>query len=162
MASYLEFPRSPPRIKRFGWRAVIGIPPSAVAISKRIPNFSMSCSICGNVEETNTHAVLECLLASQIWEGRTFDESLWTTKYWMLANCLDRPRRILDHNSFGDFLAVLWEYWNARNRFIFNRQEGNLHTLGKRAIDFVKSYCEVQESMSPLAAAKHATTWNLP
>jgi len=108
MASYLGLPHTP-RIKLFAWRAATSILSSALAISKRIPNFSMSYRICRHIEELDTHAVLECLLASQIWQGSNFDEPLWTTKYRMLADRIDRARQLLDHDSFGDFLAVLWE-----------------------------------------------------
>ncbi|KAJ8429791.1 hypothetical protein Cgig2_011307 [Carnegiea gigantea] len=38
------------------------------------------------------------------------------------------------------------ECWNARNHFILNKPDGNLHTLGKRTINFVKSYRDAKES----------------
>ncbi|KAJ8450416.1 hypothetical protein Cgig2_002101 [Carnegiea gigantea] len=63
----------PPHIKLFAWRAATGILPSALAISRRIPNFSMSYRICGHVEESDIHALLECPIASQIWQDSDFD-----------------------------------------------------------------------------------------
>ena len=59
----------PSQIKLFGWRATIGIFPLTMAISKRIPNFFMSCSIFAHIEESDTHAILEWPLAFQIWQG---------------------------------------------------------------------------------------------
>jgi len=117
----------------------------------------MSCSICGHVEESGTHAVLECPIASHVWQGSGLDESLWTTKYRTPTDCIDRAKRLLDGDGFVDFLAVLWECWNAHNRFIFSKPDGNLHTLGRRAIDFVKSYRDAKESEPASAPAKRPT-----
>lgn len=40
----------------------------------------------------------------------------------------------------GEFVAVLWECWNARNRFIFKTLDENLSMLSTRAISFVRNY----------------------
>ncbi|KAJ8449926.1 hypothetical protein Cgig2_029288 [Carnegiea gigantea] len=90
----------PPRIKLFGWRAASGVLPSAIAIARRMPNFSMQYSICGYPEESKTHDVLSCPLATQ-------------------------------------------------NRFIFGTPDRNLSMLGKRAIDFVSSFCLAQLNETP-------------
>ena len=40
--------------------------------------------------------------------------------------------------------------------------DGNLHTLGKRATDFVKAYREAKEEEATMIPAKHPTTWSPP
>ncbi|KAJ8447045.1 LOW QUALITY PROTEIN: hypothetical protein Cgig2_033614 [Carnegiea gigantea] len=73
------------RMHLLGWRAATGVLPCAVAIFKHVSSFSMSCSICGQIEETNTHAILECPLASQIWHSCGFDCNLWASPFCTLV-----------------------------------------------------------------------------
>ena len=67
----------------------------------------MACSICGHSEETDIHAVLECPLASQIWAGSGLAESLWTSKFRTLSDCIMQAGKVLELDAFGDFLAVI-------------------------------------------------------
>ena len=46
----------------------------------------------------------------------------------------------LGMEEFGEFIAILWEWWNARNRFIFGRLDGRCEVLGDRVVAFVRSY----------------------
>ncbi|KAJ8426627.1 hypothetical protein Cgig2_016070 [Carnegiea gigantea] len=59
--------------------------------------------ICGHVEETDTHAVLECPLATQIWQGCALDPSLWGGRFRTLADCLNNARQSLQKAI--DFVA---------------------------------------------------------
>ncbi|KAJ8431505.1 LOW QUALITY PROTEIN: hypothetical protein Cgig2_003254 [Carnegiea gigantea] len=102
----------PPHIKLFSWPACKGIIPSTLNISRSIPGFAISCSICGHAEESDIHAILECPLTVHIWDSSPFDETF------------------------------MWKCWNARNSFVFNKRDKNLIILSKRAIDFVKGYRE--------------------
>ncbi|KAJ8434123.1 hypothetical protein Cgig2_024241 [Carnegiea gigantea] len=146
----------------FGWRATTGVLLCAVAIAKRVSRFSMSCSICGHIEETDTHTILECPLASQIWHNYCFDCNLWASLFHALADCLGNARKSLDEDLFGDFLVVMWECWNARNRFIFKNPDHNLSSLGKGVIDFVHSYRHTLDSESSPQPTTHKSTWSPP
>lgn len=91
----------------------------------------MSCGICDHVKAPNTHAMLKCPLAFQIWLGCDFDTSLWAANFRSLADGPDNARQVLDGDLFGDFLTVLSECLNARNGFIFNNPDWNLGFLGR-------------------------------
>ena len=67
----------------------------------------MGCTVCGHPEESDTHAVLECLLAVNICEGCDFEEELWASRHRTLMDCIDKARTRLDNDRFGDFLAVM-------------------------------------------------------
>ena len=41
-----------------------------------------------------------------------------------------------------EFVAVHWEIWNARNRFLFGSADRDVTKLGDKAISFVRSYRE--------------------
>ncbi|KAJ8430221.1 hypothetical protein Cgig2_009399 [Carnegiea gigantea] len=106
----------------------------------------MICSICGHMEDSATHAVLECPLAANIWAG----------------NCIEQASKKMNMNSFGDFLAVMWECWNAYNYFIFKTPEQHLEVLGKRAIAYIYNFREQQAVESSPSSAPHPSTWTPP
>ena len=120
----------------------------------------MSCSICGHIEETDTHAILECPLASQIWHSCCFDCNLWASPFRTLVDYLGNARKSLDEDLFGDFLTVMRECWNARNDFIFKNSDHKLSSLGKRVIDFVHSYRHTLDSESSPQPMAHKSTWS--
>ena len=68
----------PPRIRLFAWSLCVGALPSAYRLGSRIPSFSMCCSLCRALEETDDHALADYLLALLIWEGGHFGDGLVT------------------------------------------------------------------------------------
>ena len=113
------------------------------------------------MEESDIHALLECPLGAQIWESSCFDQGLWNSKFRSLADCVEAAGKCLEAEMFGDFVAVLWEYWNARNRYIFRSLDQNLAVLTDRALSFVKAYREflVKEEIQKVT---HPCTWHPP
>ena len=68
---------------------------------------------------------------------------------------------ILDQNRFGDFVAVMWEIWNERNRVIFGQRSLGKHRhSANRALQFVKNYREFREKGLPTLAP--STSWWKP
>jgi len=86
----------PPRIRLFGWRVCAGILPTSANIARRVLGSSMSCSVCGHAEESDVHAIFECPLAVQIWDGCGLDGKLWATRYRSLRDCLEQTCASLD------------------------------------------------------------------
>jgi len=143
----------PPRTRLFGWRAAKGIFPYAVAIAKCVSSFPKGCVICGHLETLMLSWSVH--FASQIWEGCGFDTTLWTTRFHTIVDCLDNAQFSLDNDCFRNFLVVMCECWNARNRFIFNNPNCDWNSSGKKAFDFVHSYrathaLESRESHPPV------------
>ncbi|KAJ8445551.1 hypothetical protein Cgig2_012439 [Carnegiea gigantea] len=128
----------------------------------RVPDFTMSCSVRGHAEDTLTHEVLECPLVLDVWKGSGIDDNLWTPRFRTLADCITNASCTLDEDVFGDFLAVMWDCWNARNRFIFSIPNSNVATLGRRALDFVRSYRLHHETSSLPHDVAHPFTWTPP
>jgi len=69
--------------------------------------------------------------------------------------------RELSMDDLGLFVAILWECWNARNRFIFGSIEENVAQLSKRTVQFVMSYRQMKEQTCTTGHA-HPTTWKPP
>lgn len=49
----------PPRIRMFMWRVGASALPTSANMGRRIPNFSMTCTICGAMEESDVHILLQ-------------------------------------------------------------------------------------------------------
>jgi len=56
------------------------------------------------------------------------------------------------------FVAIMSEIWNARNRFIFKRQDSNLSRLSTQAVDFLMSYEAAKEKMGT-EPVRQQSTW---
>ena len=42
---------------------------------------------------------------------------MWGGHFRTLSDCLEKAKKALDADHFGNFLLVMWECWNARNYF---------------------------------------------
>jgi len=84
-------------------------------LAKRIPSVGMNYEIYGALEESDLHALFLCPFAMEIWAGSTFGVDLWQGMTSSATDVLGRTADMLDMNQLGDFLAIMWEYWNARN-----------------------------------------------
>ncbi|KAJ8451541.1 hypothetical protein Cgig2_018175 [Carnegiea gigantea] len=140
-------PRSPPTDKALHLASLQG--PSCGNIAMRIPGFNMQCTICGHPEETDLHALFECPLSTSIWEGSELRPESWSSRFRCPLDCFLEAKKKLSQEEVGDFVAILWEIWNARNRFIFKTPDRNFGVLSKRAISFVRSYRESVEHDRP-------------
>ena len=85
-----------------------------------------------------------------------------TTKFRSPSDCIVKANEVMDNELFGEFLAVMYEHWNARNRFIFRSPNSDLETLGKRAITFVRHYREHLFSDEDSKLATLANLWTPP
>jgi len=64
----------------------------------------------------------------------------------------------LDSQQLGEFVAVMWEVWNERNRYIFGqRQMGIRCTTAARAVQFVRTYRAFNEKGTRSSA--RTDTW---
>ena len=77
----------PPRIKLFAWRIYKGILLTNSNLARCMPSWNMNCSICGHHEESDMHALLECPLAVQVWEGSQWNVVFGTLSFaiWKTA-----------------------------------------------------------------------------
>jgi len=110
--------------------------------------------------ETEVHILLHYPFAVQIWEGTSFERRFWDRNFRTMKDCVELAAVALD-KELGAFVAVIWECWNARNRFIHQRPDRNLACLGVRATNFVKSYRDLKEKGTEKTTA-HEVHWKPP
>ncbi|KAJ8431053.1 hypothetical protein Cgig2_005402 [Carnegiea gigantea] len=151
----------PPRIKVFGWKMCVGALTTCSNLVRRTKDFNMSCHICSTLKDTTMHALLECPLALEVWSASPFNEGHWSRKFPSISECLHFVMDCLDSNAAGEFLSVLWEIWNSRNRFIFSTPDRSPEGLALRAISFIRSYREARLDTSPITKSS-PENWCLP
>ncbi|KAJ8439711.1 hypothetical protein Cgig2_009535 [Carnegiea gigantea] len=152
----------PPRIKLFGGKVCAHALATKCNLAKRIPSVGMNCEICGALEESNLHALFLCPFAMEIWVGSTFGVDLLQGMASSATDVLGRVADILDTAQLGDFLAIMWECWNARNRFIFSAKDGWRGGLASRAVGFVKSFREMKEQEVKDPYEQNTQFWKPP
>jgi len=121
--------------------------PTQDNLAKRLSSHQMGCAICGDLCESAPHILLYCPLAHTIWRGSGVNPKLWQTEFCTMVDCIVLAHQELSMEELGMFVAILWECWNARNRFIFESIEDDVTQLSSRARRFVASYREMKDTM---------------
>ena len=109
----------PPRIRLFCWKVGVGALPTRGNISRRLSNFDMKCAFCGHLEDSDTHALFECPMAVEVGSVSDFGHNLWRPGLMTAEDYIREAATVLDYQQLGEFVAVMWEVWNERNRYIF-------------------------------------------
>jgi len=128
-------------------------------IAKHIKDYNMNCSICGALEDSVTSALLECPLATTIWEVSPFPPKFWDRCYPSILDGLLQVHESQGPDDAADFLAVIWEIWNSCNHFIFSSPYRSYDRLAQRAIAFIRGFREAKlppRPFPPLQAVKWA------
>lgn len=68
---------------------------------------------------------------------------------------------VLGKGDLELFVAIIWECWNARNRFMFKKADYNPSVLSKRASSFVLSYHEMKDRVEQ-SVTTFPTMWKPP
>ena len=131
----------PLKINFFGWRAVLNRLPTKLELAKRgvtIP--STCCSLCGLVEEDDSHLFIQCNWSKDVWalwsiwtevelEGVSGVEQLFNLTH---ASCQSPKQKKLLH---AVTMVTLWVIWKTRNDLVFN----NRRTAPGRLIEEIKA-----------------------
>ncbi|KAJ8431184.1 hypothetical protein Cgig2_010216 [Carnegiea gigantea] len=132
----------PPRIRPYAWRVCNNVLASRANIIRRLEHFDASC---GFSIELDVHVLLECPLAVQIWECSKFQPAIWEPRHPSLLDCLSSIMRKVDWESLAEFVAVLWECWHARNKFIFQSPDHNPWCFSERKLRLFTAIVRLEE-----------------
>ena len=152
----------PNRIRLFGWRLSVGALPTRGNIARRIQGMDVRCPLCDFRVESEMHILFECPAAVEVWQCSPFEFDLWCPGPDSAITVLLRAANRLEPSRFGDFVAVAWEIWNERNRFLFGQSTGGRRCYSAdRAIQFVQQYRQVQVQESKELAPRQSW-WTPP
>jgi len=111
----------------------------------KVPAVDMRCDICEAVEESDVHFLFSCPLAREVWSGSDFEDALWQGGGPTALDMVAKAVNVLSVDRLAEFVDVMWESWNSRNRFIFGKQDGWRGGLAQRAINFVHDFRAMKE-----------------
>ena len=70
-----------------------------------------------------------------------FGHWVWGSRVSTVEEHLQMAAQRLDQLQLGEFVAVMWEIWNERNRLVFgNSSRGRHKNAAARAVQFVRGY----------------------
>ncbi|CAN1122765.1 Putative ribonuclease H protein At1g65750 [Linum perenne] len=104
------------------------------------------CSRCPGVKEDTLHAIQDCKLAKQVWQGfiqQTDSASFFTDDFhnWLLKG--------LKSPDFGlTFGVVIWILWKARNEAIFENKLVTSDQLRLRVLHWIAGVRETMKANS--------------
>ncbi|CAN1145030.1 hypothetical protein LINPERHAP2_LOCUS14458 [Linum perenne] len=110
----------PPKLQFFVWKCVLGVLPTRTTLNVRIPNFSRSCPVYENSEESVCHLLLFCPLAARFGSVMNIPLHLVSSSNFCII-----LRKILRLSpALGRKTNFLWwRLWKSRNTVIFlNKQ----------------------------------------
>ncbi|KAK1414539.1 hypothetical protein QVD17_30285 [Tagetes erecta] len=125
----------PDKVNLFVWRATINRIPTKSAFLRRGIHCNGGCQICGNPDENPYHILVNCVVASKVWDAIFSWCNMPKTNASSIENILKLPgswplnvkqRKIV----YAVFLTTFWGFWLARNENIFQQKT-------KKAADIV-------------------------
>ncbi|KAK7259820.1 hypothetical protein RIF29_25435 [Crotalaria pallida] len=129
--------QSIPRCKDLAWRACKNILPVRSRLQHRGVSVDARCPLCGEEEETITHALLTCPMVSPVWFASPLTIRIDTGHINEFGNWL---LQILDMSSkFGEsmVLDLLYAIWTARNEWCFNGKKAIVMQILDRAAAYM-------------------------
>jgi len=151
----------PPRIHIFARRLDHGAIPTKENLARRISGFNTGCAICGHYLKFEVHILLQCPLVLQVWSESIVDSSYWAVNFPSMKDYLEHASALMEMNHLGEFVAICWEIWNARNRHVCGRPHSNLANLSSHAINFMMSYREARVKIKD-PKVQHQALWRPP
>lgn len=160
--------RIPSKIRVFVWRLAHTFIPTGIVRHERRMADTPACSLCGAVEDTWRHSLLNCLLARCVWaledhdlvghviSNQTEDPKLWL--FWLFETT--------NQQDLARVLVTMWAIWWARRKAIHeNEYQSPLSTMC--FINRFMEDLEIANMRSPQkikgsTARPHAKVWLPP
>ncbi|XP_075655192.1 uncharacterized protein LOC142625413 [Castanea sativa] len=130
----------PPKVRNFVWRACSNILPTRANLARRRVLIEPLCAICGQAEETVSHALWECPIARNVWamvRGKLQKCGARIQTFHLLARQLMEK---LTREEQELWAMVAWSIWNARNRFYFEDTQSQPSDILKGATTLLQDY----------------------
>ncbi|MBA0837920.1 hypothetical protein Goarm_010031, partial [Gossypium armourianum] len=81
------------------------------------------CPRCGAGNETLFHALRDCPTSTTILSISGLDNNIILKEHKCCIDWLEDMIRVLDKRATVNLMTTLWNNWNKRNNFIFQRKE---------------------------------------
>ncbi|KAG8380432.1 hypothetical protein BUALT_Bualt06G0014700 [Buddleja alternifolia] len=115
----------PHKIRVFIWRVCRGILPTLSNLIRRRCNVETICPCCSMHEESDSHILLHCDLARQIW---SLSNILWVIIADWSDSAHEWIRKVLAKVTEEEgklFLTLCWAIWSACNKMLWETNQPN-------------------------------------
>ncbi|MBA0613099.1 hypothetical protein Godav_013608 [Gossypium davidsonii] len=120
------------------------------------------CFRCGEKRETLVHALKDYPNSKDVLiaggpDGRIIDNNF--------SNCIDWSEeavRILDKKSMANFITILRNSWNNRNKMMFSGKEKAAWVIWERAKSISKEFCFHNMMNRPILPPQIVEKWEKP
>ncbi|XP_057444718.1 uncharacterized protein LOC130736960 [Lotus japonicus] len=127
--------KSIPRCRDMMWRICHGFLPTAVNLSRRGVDMDLLCPMCGEGNETTTHALLFCPAVAPIWFMSPLSFAFhgsqpanFSMEAWLRTLLDQKDEWVIDKVS-----TLLYAIWARRNLWVFDQRWLTLEQTLKRA-----------------------------
>ncbi|KAJ8434316.1 LOW QUALITY PROTEIN: hypothetical protein Cgig2_009941 [Carnegiea gigantea] len=136
-----------PKMKMFAWRA-------AVRALQTNPRYDIKCNICGGFEESDKHALFDCVVAQSLWEESRFDRVLWDSGLGLVLEIFMAAKMA---DGEGHCMGML----ELEERLAFGRQVARSNVLAKKAMELVREFYDAQVRTN-VPTSPQQITWKPP
>lgn len=161
-----------PKIRLFLWRAMSGALAVAACLRNHGLNVNSECQLCKEAEETVTHVLFGCTLATQTWTSTTlpFPSQGFSNS---IGENIDHMLQLMERRDIPIHLRqaipwLLWGIWKARNSALYAGKANEVHILIAEALEESNEWIKqqsIQDTCSGLPSKSHIHVrhrWSLP
>ena len=147
--------RIPPKIQHFGWRALHGGIPVTKTLGRRGMVVDSKCMLCGESDESVTHALALCPEAQAVWMLSPLRLKVDMREGSNLMDwCLTLVQKFVEVEWWEIFWSLLWGIWLRRNAWTFNQRRIHPHDLIEKALGIVGEVRQSKEGLAPKATSR--------
>ncbi|CAN1159742.1 hypothetical protein LINPERHAP2_LOCUS22902 [Linum perenne] len=155
----------PPKLRFFIWKCILGILPTRSALSSRIRDFPRQCPVCAVSDETVSHLLLFCPLATRF--GALMNIPLQAINSTNFCIVWRKVLRLPPHVG-KRIVFFWWRVWKSRNTVVFHNKQTLLPGLqAQMVLHMAKSELDLDEEdalwrPAPAQAAAPPCRWRPP
>ncbi|WVZ50961.1 hypothetical protein U9M48_002159, partial [Paspalum notatum var. saurae] len=147
-----------PKIKKFLWRLAKNSLPWRKNLQRRGMQIDTKCPVCGRLDEDGGHCFLKCKFAKPCWLGMDL-EGIRTTLL-SASSATQLVAMILDLQGVDKLrtIALLWAWWEARNKANCGEQKTSTDEVIHRAALIVQdaNFLKKEGTCAPPKQARRA------
>ena len=118
------------------WRAHSDPLGSNTALANRVHSFDVRCGLYGHFQESFVHALFEFDHVMQVWNCSLFATIIHDLNLRCIQGAIGVVSKT-DRAMVGEFIAVMWVYWNLHNEYVFSIANSFLKHAINKALNFV-------------------------
>ena len=136
----------PTKIRIFGWKAMHHGLPMRTNLWRRGCVEDCICPMCGEKNETTSHALLSCPEAQEVWEKSPLRLTCQSAFEGTMLEWVQQISKNINEKVWWDLLwSLLWGIWLRRNAWLFEHRKIDTVEVIEKAVNLVHKYKRTME-----------------